>query len=352
MPHTPPAAAVATAALLVRAPDADLRHLIRPGLRLHARVDAAARDATRRHHTATHLLHSALRAELGAGVLQAGSHVSPAGLRFDFVFPEALGSARLAAVEARVAEAVRADAAVETAEMELSAARAAGAMALFSEKYGERVRVVRVPGVGAELCGGTHARRTGELFPFRIVAESSVAAGVRRVEAVAGAAAVAWAAGHERSLRGVAGALQVPLAEAEAAVGRLVARAKSLEAQVGELQRRLLSAAEGGARPAEVERRVAGVPVRLHVVPALSDEAALREKCDALRKAAPHAAHVVLSGATVLCALEPAQTKGNAAEVLRAVVGEGGKGGGKAHLARGTVSDTDAFLKRFHALPA
>jgi alanyl-tRNA synthetase len=197
---------------------------IDPSAAVVAEVDREARHATMRNHTATHLLHAALRERLGTHVRQAGSAVRPDKLRFDFSHGQGLGAEDLRAVEDRVNEWIKASRPVRWLEMERAEAERLGAMALFGEKYGEWVRVVEVDGVSRELCGGTHVANTAEIGIFKIVAEGSSAANVRRIEALSGPAAIDWFREREDRLREVGdllGSPQDPLGGARRAAERL-----------------------------------------------------------------------------------------------------------------------------------
>ena len=221
------------------------------GQTVHAAVDHARRTAIRAHHSATHLLHEALRRALGPHVTQKGSLNAPDRLRFDISQPRPVTFAELRNVEREVNARIRENAAVETRLMTPEEAVKRGAMALFGEKYGDEVRVVSMgagddakPAYSIELCGGTHVGRTGDIGAFRILAESGVAAGIRRIEAVTGEAALAATEAEADLLAEAAAALKVPPAELPARVAALVEDRRRLERQIGDLQRKL---ATGGA---------------------------------------------------------------------------------------------------------
>ncbi len=224
-------------------------------------VDAGRRDAIRANHSATHLLHEALRRRLGAHVTQKGSLVAPDRLRFDISQPRALTPEEITAVEADVNARVRENAEVVTRLMTPDDAQAEGAMALFGEKYGETVRVVSMGRDGnrsysLELCGGTHVRRTGDIGSVMIVDEGAVAAGVRRIEALTGAAAVDHAARLKSLLAEAAAALKAPTAELPARIAALADEKRKLERALVEQRRRQAS---GGAAAGDGFKEVAGV---------------------------------------------------------------------------------------------
>ncbi len=236
---------------------------VRVGAAVLAELDHGRRSAIRAHHSATHLLHEALRRRLGTHVQQKGSLNAPDRLRFDVSQPTPIAKADLQAVEMEVNARIRENAAVTTRLMTPEAAVAEGAMALFGEKYGDEVRVVAM-GLGdgsrqaysIELCGGTHVRRTGDIGLFRLVGEGAVSAGVRRVEAVTGAAALALVAESERRLEDLAGLLRASPADVPARVAALVEDRKRLERQVSDLQKKL---ATGSGAP-ELEE-IGGIPL-------------------------------------------------------------------------------------------
>ena len=223
---------------------------IRTGDTLRAEVAAPLRDSTRRNHTATHLLHAALRQVLGTHVKQAGSVVDPGRLRFDFTHYAAVDRAELEEVERLVNDEILRNTAVETNVMPLEQAISTGAMALFGEKYGDEVRVVSVPGFSRELCGGTHVGRTGDIGVCKIVYEGSISAGVRRIEAITGDGALRQYQESAGVLKRVADLVRASEPELVEHVEKLLANERALERQVEQLKEKLAQAAARIARNA------------------------------------------------------------------------------------------------------
>jgi alanyl-tRNA synthetase len=305
---------------------------------VEAEVDRETRHATMRNHTATHLLHAALRERLGSHVRQAGSAVRPDKLRFDFTHGQALGAEDLRAVEDLVNEWVKASRPVRWLEMERAEAERLGAMALFGEKYGEWVRVVEVDGVSRELCGGTHVANTAEVGIFKIASEGSSAANVRRIEALTGPAAIDWFREREERLREVGellGTPQDPVAGARRAAERL------REAGAGEQR------AQKETLGAEAERLVAeageagGVAV-VAARAALADQKLLLELANRVHSKLGGDSAIALGGAEgekvalVVLASKGAVAKGvSAAAVVREAASVvGGGGGGRDDMAQ------------------
>ena len=245
-------------------------------------VTDEVRDATRRNHTATHLLHAALRLVLGPHVKQAGSLVAPERLRFDFVHVGAVAEHQLREIERLVNEQILRNVPVVTEVRSRDEALAAGAMALFGEKYGDSVRVVTVPGFSMELCGGTHCRATGDIGFFTIVQEGGVAAGVRRIEALTGTGALAYVQ-HERERFGqVRDALQVGDDQVLDAVIKLQNESRRVAKEAHELRLKLAVAGPAATAPAEAPTSVGGVEAVLRRVEGL-DKASLRDLSDSLK---------------------------------------------------------------------
>jgi alanyl-tRNA synthetase len=330
----------------------------RPGQAVVATVDHARRGAIRAHHSATHLLHEALRRKLGTHVAQKGSLNAPDRLRFDVSHNKPMEPAELAWVEAEVNARIRENAEVSTRLMTPEAAVAEGAMALFGEKYGEEVRVVSMGRDGGrafsvELCGGTHVRRTGDIGLFRIVSEGGVAAGVRRVEAVTGEAALALIDDSMAQLREAAAVLKVNPADLPGRITTLLEERRKLERDVGELRKKL---ATGGAA-AEVEE-IAGLRVALRD---LGDTPAkdLRGIAEAILKAGSADLVVLASNeggkASIVAGLaEAAKGRADAPSLVRAAAAAvGGKGGGgKPDMAQAGGPDGDKLADALAAVRA
>ncbi|MBT5918058.1 MAG: alanine--tRNA ligase, partial [Alphaproteobacteria bacterium] len=222
------------------------------------RVDGERRDRIRANHSVTHLLHEALRRQLGDHVTQKGSLVSADRLRFDISHPKPVSAEEIAAAEAEVNARIRENSSVGTVLMSPEEAVEAGAMALFGEKYGDEVRVVSMGGdddarFSVELCGGTHVNRTGDIGYFKIVSESAVAAGVRRIEALTGAAAIENANSYERMMRETAATLKAAPAEVAARVAALSEERKKLEKELIDVRRQMAMGGGGGAQGPQIK---------------------------------------------------------------------------------------------------
>ena len=310
-----------------------------------ATVDAARRDSTRRNHTATHLFHRALKEVLGDHVNQQGSYVGPDRLRFDFSHPKAVAPEELDEIERAVNEQIVRNRSVETTVEDLDAAKARGVTALFGEKYDDRVRVVDVDGWSTELCGGTHVRAAGDIGPFVIVSEAAIQAGVRRVEALTGAAATAFVQQQRRILRELARELKAPADE-------LGERVRALQGQVKEARKQARAGAKadlGSAferlKAAAEERR--GVRTCVLDVPEVGG-AGLKELGDRAKSLGPDHAVVLLTRQgdkvpfLVLvggAAREAGLEAGALAKALAAALGGGG--GGRPDRAQGQGLSAD-----------
>ncbi|HDJ85650.1 MAG TPA: alanine--tRNA ligase, partial [Chromatiales bacterium] len=260
------------------------------GEEVEARVDEVRRAATRLNHSATHLLHAALRQVLGEHVRQKGSLVTPDRLRFDFSHSEALTAQQIAGIERLVNREIRANLEVTTRILPFREAIAAGALAFFEDKYGDEVRVLSMGEFSTELCGGTHVARTGDIGLFKIVAESGVASGVRRVEAVTGEAAVARVEESEAILAGVGGLLKAGREEIVERVGQLVQRTRAMEKELDRLQARLAS--QRGGQLADQATDFGGVRVLAARLDG-ADAKTLRETVDQLKSKLGSAAVVL-----------------------------------------------------------
>jgi len=313
---------------------------------LKAEVAAPLRDATRRNHTATHLLHAGLRQVLGKHVKQAGSVVEPGRLRFDFTHYAGLDRAELEEVERLMNEQILKNTAVETNILPLEQAIATGAMALFGEKYGEEVRVVSVPGFSRELCGGTHVRRTGDIGVCKVVYEGSISAGVRRIEAITGEAALRQYQESTDAIRRIAGMMKASEPELIEHVERLLAGDRALEKQVVQLKEKLAQAAAAGLEAQAVTVKDSKVLVaRVDSM----DRQQMRTLADSLRNQWKSAVLVLASAEDGAVSIVAAVTKDltgkvQAGKLVSAVAqAVGGKGGGRPDMAEGGGKDVAAL---------
>jgi alanyl-tRNA synthetase len=314
-----------------------------------ARVPAERRRDTERNHTATHLLHAALRQVLGEAVHQAGSLVTPDRLRFDFTHHGPVNADRLTEIEGIVNREIWRGAPVTFREMPFQQARALGAMALFGEKYGDTVRVVSIPGFSMELCGGTHVRNTSQIGVFKIVGETGVAAGVRRIEAVTGPGAYEAFRGEERALRRIAELLKSPVDGVEKRVAGLIEERRALE-------RRLDEAMRGGGDQLQtlLQRAEAIGPNGSRLVASVvraNDVKALQALGDAVREKLGSGVGVLAASfddgknAMLVVVTDDLREKGVRADTLIKDIAAvaGGRGGGKPHMAQAGIPDAARF---------
>jgi alanyl-tRNA synthetase len=310
---------------------------LRVGDVVEARVNGERRTAIALNHSATHLLHAALRKVLGLHVEQKGSLVAADRLRFDFSHTQALSAEELRRVEELVNTAIRGNAPVETRVMALDDAVAAGAMSLFGEKYESDVRVLSIGDFSMELCGGTHVERAGDIGLFKILSESGVAAGVRRVEAVTGKTAYDWVVHTDQVLRDIAALLRGSREDVDEKVRELVERSRKLEKEVQQLKSKLASG-QGGDLAAQA-KDVGGIQVLAAQIEG-ADAKSLRDAVDKLKMKLGSSVIVlatVQDGKVVLVAGVSADllNRMKAGEIAGAVAAlVGGKGGGRADFAQ------------------
>jgi alanyl-tRNA synthetase len=326
---------------------------LRVGDHVRGAIDTARRSATILNHTATHLLHAALREVLGTHVQQKGSLVAPDRLRFDFSHFQPVGAAELAEIERRVNAEVRANHAGEVHDMGMQEALDFGAMALFGEKYGERVRVLRFGAGSTELCGGTHAGRTGDIGLFKIVSEGGVSAGVRRIEAVTGQGALDHVALQERRLAEAAALLGGQGSDVAEKLRVLLERQKRVERELEAMKAKAASGATSDL--ASQAQDVDGIKVLAARLEGF-DAKALREAIDRLKQQLGDAV-IVLAGArdgkVALAAGVSGSALGRvkAGELLAQVAGLiNGKGGGRPDMAQGGGEDGPALPPALRAV--
>ena len=327
---------------------------LREGEEVAVSVESRRRHGLRQHHTGTHLLHAALRKVLGTHVAQAGSLVAPDHLRFDFSHGASVKDSEVEEVEGLVNEQVQANIVVSPAEMDLQEALRTGAMALFGEKYGDRVRVIRIGDFSTELCGGTHLDATGQIGLFKVTDEGAVASGVRRIEAVTGEPALAHVGREEAALRESAGLLKIPPLELPRRLAALLDDQKRLEKQLAQLETKL--ARSQAPDLAAAAKQVAGVTVLAARLDGL-DPDGLRAVVDTLRDQVPSG--IILLGSAVdgKVSLVAAVSKdvmkrfpaGRLVQEIAKIVGGGG--GGRPDLAQAGGKDPAKIDEALAAVP-
>jgi len=327
---------------------------LRVGEQVEARVDHAARAATARNHSATHLLHAALRQVLGDHVSQKGSLVAPDRLRFDFSHFEPVTDGQLREIERLVNREILGNVGVETRLMALGEALEAGAMALFGEKYADEVRVLSIGDFSTELCGGTHVHRSGDIGLFKILSETGIAAGVRRIEAITGDAALDWVTEITSRLARVAGLVKADPEVVDSKVGQLLARNRELEKQLEQLTAKL--AASRGDELADRSVEVGGLRVLAARLEG-ADAKSLRDTVDQLK-------NKLGSGVVVLAAVEDGKVRLvagvtqdstdriKAGTLVNFVAQQvGGKGGGRPDMAQAGGTDPSGLDAALQSVP-
>jgi alanyl-tRNA synthetase len=339
-----------------------LEGTLAPGARVRLAVDAERRAATRANHSATHLLHAALRNVLGPHVAQKGQMVDGERIRFDFSHGQPLTPDEIDRIEAEVNAVVRQNLPAETQLMAPQQAIEAGAMALFGEKYGDTVRVLTLGkpldgGEGAysvELCGGTHVARTGDIALFKIVSEQGIAAGVRRIEALTGESARRWLLEQAHVAKALADQFKVPVTEVAARVEALEAQRRKLEKDLAEAKRQLAMGGGGGAAPAGPEE-IGGVQVLARVMEGVGGKD-LRPIAEEFKKQLPDGVILLIGSAEGKAAVTvavtgAAQASNNAVDIAKAAVqAMGGQGaGGRPDFAQGGAPDGSQAAKGLEA---
>jgi len=308
-------------------------------------VDKEKRKATERNHTATHILHYVLRNVLGDHVKQQGSYVGPAYFRFDFSHGEALTTEQLARIEKLVTQRIIENEDLTAQVTDIENATAQGAMALFGEKYGDQVRMVAIGDYSKELCGGTHSHHTGDIGPFKITGESSVAAGIRRIEALTGTGALEYFQDQERTLRETAALLKTPPHALAERIHKLLEQQKELEKEVERVKAQAMSRQFSSS--SQDIREINGVKVVSQQVNADSPKD-LRVMLDNLRDQIKSG--VVVLGAEaedgkamLICGVTDDLTdRLHAGEIIKQLSAKvGGKGGGRPDMAQGGGPDGD-----------
>jgi len=324
------------------------------GDRIEAVVDAERRQAIRLNHSATHLMHAALRRVLGEHVTQKGSLVAPDRLRFDFSHYEAVTPEQLQQIEDLVNDEIRMNVSADTDLMSYDAAIESGAMALFGEKYGDRVRVLRFGDFSVELCGGTHVDRTGDIGVFKITHEGGVASGVRRIEAVTGKGALEWIDARQKALGDLAGLLRSTPEEAALKVEQLLKRNKDLEKELAAAKQALVTG-QGADHSGNVQE-IGGIKVLATRMDG-ADAKTLRDAVDRFKDKLQNAIVVLGSVDDGKVRLAAGVTKNNtdrirAGDLIKPVAEQvGGKGGGRPDFAQAGGTDASGLDKALESVP-
>lgn len=338
---------------------------IQVGQTAEAQVTSSIRAASAKNHSATHLLHAALRQELGDKVTQKGSLVSSEVLRFDFSYDEPVSAATLAKIERIVNEQIQANVPTRIEYMSIDEAMQKGAMALFGEKYGDEVRVltmgtttfkdnVEIP-FSIELCGGLHVERSGDIGLFKITSESGIAAGIRRIEAVTGMGAIKYIQQGERQLTDIAAQLKAKRPEISQRVQALADKQRELEKEIERLGQKLASSQ--AASLVDQVQQLHGQQVLVSSVTGI-DGKSIRALMDDIKSKLPEAIIVLVGEKDEQLALAATVSKGltssiKAGDIIRHLAGElGGKGGGKPDYAQGGAAKSDIYPQVLQALPA
>ncbi|MBK0392921.1 alanine--tRNA ligase [Ramlibacter algicola] len=324
------------------------------GDKVMAKVDVARRQATMRNHSVTHLMHKALREVLGTHVQQKGSLVDADKTRFDFTHNHAVTDDQLREIERRVNTEILANAPTQARVMDIDAAKSTGAVMLFGEKYGETVRVLDI-GSSRELCGGTHVQRTGDIGLFKITSEGGVAAGVRRIEAITGANALAYVQQVESTVQSAAAALKAPVPELQSRIGQVLEQVRALEKEVAQLKGKLASSQGDELATQAVD--VKGIKVLAATLQG-ADAKTLRDTMDKLKDKLKSAAIVLaaVDGAKVQIAAgvtADRMARVKAGELVNFVAQQvGGKGGGKPDMAMAGGTDASKLPAALQSVQA
>jgi alanyl-tRNA synthetase len=325
---------------------------LKKGDSVHAEINNTLREAIKRNHSATHLMHAALRNVLGDHVQQKGSLVTAERTRFDFSHFEPVTREQIYAIERQVNEEIMRNIETTDVQMSLEQAKKAGAMALFGEKYDDVVRVVSMGDYSTELCGGVHVKRSGDIGFFKIVAETGIAAGVRRIEAVTGTGAVSWAEQRESQIDNIADTLKSSRDEVDDKVRQLVERLREQEKTLAQLKSRIAS--QAGTDLSGQAEEVNGVNVLAAKLDG-ADSKALRDTMDQLKNKLGSAAIVLISEddgkVRVVAGVTSDKTSvikaGDLVNVAAAEVG--GKGGGRPDMAQAGGSQPENIDKALNA---